>query len=155
MLMKALPLVKWSVWIVLLLFAQTIYAQEVSVKGTVISGTDNYPVIGASVIEKGTTNGIITDMDGNFILSVAKGAVIQISYIGYVTQEIQADADKTINIILKEDAQNLSEVVVTGYSSQKKADLTGAVAVVKMADIKASTTVMPFSPCKAACRVSI
>lgn len=136
MLMKALPLAKWSVWIVLLLLAQTIYAQEVSVKGTVISGTDNYPVIGASVIEKGTTNGIITDMDGNFILSVAKGAVIQISYIGYVTQEIQADADKTVNIILKEDAQNLSEVVVTGYSSQKKADLTGAVAVVKMADIK-------------------
>lgn len=83
MLMKALPLAKWSVWIVLLLLAQTIYAQEVSVKGTVISGTDNYPVIGASVIEKGTTNGIITDIDGNFILSVAKGAVIQISYILY------------------------------------------------------------------------
>lgn len=136
MLMKALPLAKWSVWIVLLLLAQTIYAQEVSVKGTVISGTDNYPVIGASVIEKGTTNGIITDMDGNFTLSVAKGAVIQISYIGYVTQEIQADADKTVNIVLNEDSQNLSEVVVTGYSSQKKADLTGAVAVVKMADIK-------------------
>lgn len=136
MLMKALPLAKWCAWIVLLFIAQTVAAQQVSVKGTVISGTDTYPVIGASVIEKGTTNGIITDMDGNFALSVNKGSMIQVSYIGYVTQEILADADKTVNITLIEDSQKLSEVVVTGYSSQKKADLTGAVAVVKMDDIK-------------------
>lgn len=134
--MKALKLRKWCVWITMLFMAQALFAQQVSINGTVISGTDNYPVIGASVIEKGTTNGIITDMDGNFVLSVNKGSVIQISYIGYVMQEIQANTDKTVNIILNEDSQKLSEVVVTGYSSQKKADLTGAVAVVKMADIK-------------------
>lgn len=135
MLMKTLLLSKWSAWIVMLCFAQLLHAQQISVKGTVISGTDNFPVIGASVIEKGTTNGTITDMDGNFSLSAPKGAVIQISYIGFVTQETPADGS-VMNIVLKENTQALSEVVVTGYSSQKKADLTGAVAVVKMNDIK-------------------
>lgn len=134
--MKTLPLAKWCVWIVMLFMAQAICAQQQSIKGTVISGTDNFPVIGASVIEKGTTNGTITDMDGNFSLSVPQGAIIQISYIGFVTQEIPADGNATLNIVLKENTQALSEVVVTGYSSQKKADLTGAVAVVKMDDIK-------------------
>lgn len=134
--MKTLPLLKWCVWVAILFMTQAIHAQEVSVKGTVISGTDQFPVIGASVIEKGTTNGTITDMDGNFSLTVAKGAIIQISYIGFVTQEIPADGKTNLEIILKEDTQALSEVVVTGYSSQKKADLTGAVSVVKMDDIK-------------------
>lgn len=134
--MKTSPLVKWCVWIAILFMTQAIHAQQVSVKGTVISATDQFPVIGASVIEKGTTNGTITDMDGNFSLSVANGAIIQISYIGFVTQEIPADGKTNLEIILKENTQALSEVVVTGYSSQKKADLTGAVSVVKMDEIK-------------------
>lgn len=134
--MKALKLRKWCVWITMLFMAQALFAQQVSINGTVISGTDNYPVVGASVIEKGTTNGIITDMDGNFSLSVAKGATIQISYIGFITQEIPANENKKLNVVLKEDVQTLGDVVVTGYSSQKKADLTGAVSVVKMDDIK-------------------
>lgn len=134
--MKTSPLAKWCVWIGMLFIAQTIWAQQLSIKGTVLSGTDNFPVIGASVIEKGTTNGTITDMDGRFSLAVSQGAIIQISYIGFVTQEIPADGNTTLDIVLKENTQALSEVVVTGYSSQKKADLTGAVAVVKMDDIK-------------------
>lgn len=134
--MKALKLRKWCVWITMLFMAQTLFAQQVSINGTVISGTDSYPVVGASIVEKGTTNGIITDMDGNFSLSVTKGAIIQISYIGYITQEIPANENKKLNIVLKENVQALGDVVVTGYSSQKKADLTGAVSVVKMDDIK-------------------
>lgn len=132
--MKTLLSAKWCVWITMLLLAQFVNAQQISVKGTVISGTDQFPVIGASVIEKGTTNGTITDLDGNFILSTAPRAIIQISYIGFVTQELPAS--EKIDVTLIEDTQKLSEVVVTGYSSQKKADLTGAVAVVKMDDIK-------------------
>lgn len=134
--MKTSPRAKWCAWIVMLFMAQAIYAQQLSINGTVLSGTDNFPVIGASVIEKGTTNGTITDIDGRFSLSVPQGAVIQISYIGFVTQEIPVDGNTTLDIVLKENTQALSEVVVTGYSSQKKADLTGAVAVVKMDDIK-------------------
>lgn len=134
MLMKTLPLGKWCAWILMLFLAQAINAQQVSLKGNVISGSDQFPVIGASVIEKGTTNGTITDMDGNFTLTVAPGATIQISYIGFVTQELKASDN--LQVTLMEDTQKLSEVVVTGYSSQKKADLTGAVAVVKMDDIK-------------------
>ena len=134
--MKALKLRKWCVWITMLFMAQALFAQQVSINGTVISGTDNYPVVGASIVEKGTTNGIITDMDGNFSLSVTRGAIIQISYIGYITQEIPANENKKLNIVLKENVQALGDVVVTGYSSQKKADLTGAVSVVKMDDIK-------------------
>lgn len=134
--MKRLPLAKWCFWVALLFITQSMYAQQISVKGTVISGTDNFPIIGASVVEKGTTNGTITDLDGNFTLSVPKGATIQISYVGFITQDMAVTSNKALNIILKENVQALSDVVVTGYSSQKKADLTGAVSVVKMDDIK-------------------
>lgn len=134
--MKTSLLSKWGIWIALLFIAQMAFAQQVSVKGTVISSTDQFPVIGASVVEKGTTNGTITDMDGNFALQVTKGATVQISYIGFLTQDVPASEGGTLNITLKENVQALSDVVVTGYSSQKKADLTGAVAVVKMGDIK-------------------
>ena len=128
--MKTGPRSKWYVWIALLFVTQAVFAQQVSVKGTVISGSDNFPVIGASIVEKGTTNGTITDMDGNFALSVNKGSIVQVSYIGFVTQDLPVAKDETLHITLIEDTQKLSEVVVTGYSSQKKADLTGAVAVV-------------------------
>ena len=85
-------------------------------------------IIGASVVVKGTTNGSITDFDGNFELSgVKKGAVLQVSYVGYITQEVKYDG-KDLNVILKEDNMNLEEVVVVGYGTQKKANLTGSVA---------------------------
>lgn len=113
---------------------QATLAQQVVVKSTVVD-VQNEPVIGATVIEKGTTNGTITDMDGNFSLEVKQGAMVQVSYVGYTTQEFPAGSVPA-RIVLAEDAETLSEVVVTGYSSQRKADLTGAVSVVKMDDIR-------------------
>ena len=92
-------------------------------------------VIGASVVVKGTTNGTITDFDGNFSLTgVKKGDIIQISFVGYQTQEITWDGSP-LNIVLKDDTQALEEVVVVGFGSQKKADLTGAVSQVKMDEV--------------------
>lgn len=138
--MKTSPLGRLCFWAFLLFFAQTIYAQQMEISGTVISTTDNYPVIGASIIEKGTTNGTITNLDGLFSLSVSKGSILQISYIGFVTQEIAIESQTTLDILLQEDVQALGDVIVTGYSSQRKADLTGAVSVVKMDEIKTINT---------------
>jgi TonB-linked SusC/RagA family outer membrane protein len=96
-------------------------------------------VIGANVVEKGTANGIVTDVDGNFSLSVSGGAVLQVSYIGYVTQEVTVGNQSTLQIALREDLQALEEVVVVGYGTQKKRDLTGAVASVKVAEMPVQT----------------
>lgn len=105
--------------------------QSVEAKGIVYDAT-GFPVIGASVVEKGnSTNGVITDLDGNFTLNVAKNAVIVISYMGYQTQEVQVTPGKILNITLKEDNQVLEEVVVVGYGVQKKVNLTGSVATVE------------------------
>ena len=90
--------------------------------------THGEPVIGASVVEKGTTNGTVTNLDGKFTLDVEPGATIQFSFVGYQTQE--AKAAKTMKITLIEDTELLDEVVVVGYGSQKKANLTGAVSTV-------------------------
>lgn len=104
--------------------------ESVEAKGVVYDAT-GIPVIGASVVEKGnSTNGVITDLDGNFTLNVAKNAIIVISYMGYQTQEIQVIPGKILNITLKEDTQVLDEVVVVGYGVQKKVNLTGSVATV-------------------------
>lgn len=85
------------------------------------------PVIGATIMEKGTTNGTITDFDGNFALSVSEGAPIEISYIGYQTQQLLAKTDKPMDVTLKEDTEVLDEVVVVGFGTQKKVNLTGSV----------------------------
>ena len=108
------------------------------VKGIVVDNLGE-PVPGANVVEKGTTNGIITDMDGAFSLTVAPDAVLEISYIGYVTQSVSVKGKSTLNITLREDSQALEEVVVTGFGlSQKKATLTGAVTAVGSEDISRS-----------------
>ena len=104
-------------------------AQNSMVKGIV---KDNFgePVIGANVTEKGTTNGMITDLDGNFSLTVQKNATLVISYIGYVTQEIAIKGNTNLNITLKEDSKALEEVVVIGYGTARKSDVTGSIASV-------------------------
>ena len=108
---------------------QTVQQQKVTVKGTVNDAQG--PVIGASVVEKGNSfNGTITDVDGNFSLSVKPGATLVVSYVGYKVQEVLATNGKPLNITLKEDTELLEEVVVVGYGSVKKKDLTGAVASV-------------------------
>ena len=93
------------------------------------------PVIGASVVVKGTTNGTITDIDGNFSISgVKKGATIEVSFVGYVTQNLTWNG-QALTVTLKDDTQALEEVVVVGFGSQKKANLTGAVTTVKMDEV--------------------
>lgn len=105
---------------------QVIAQNGKTVKGVV---TDNFgPVIGANVLVKGTTNGVITDVDGKFVLSdVPEDAVLQISFIGYVTQEIKVAGKTEFNVQMSEDAKALEEVVVVGYGSQKKVNLTGSI----------------------------
>lgn len=94
------------------------------------------PVAGANIVVKGTTNGTMTDADGRFSISnVPAGAVLQISFIGYLTQEILVGNQSTINVMLKEDSQTLDEVVVVGYGTMRKSDLTGSISTAKGVDI--------------------
>lgn len=103
----------------------------------IITEANGEPIIGANVIEKGTTNGSITDLDGNFtITGVSANAVIQVSYIGYLTQEIRITDQTHLNIILREDSETLEEVVVIGYGVVKKKDLTGSVGQISSGSLK-------------------
>lgn len=97
------------------------------------------PIIGANIIEKGTTNGTVTDMEGNFSLNVENDAVLQISYIGYLTQEVSSTDQTSFHIILQEDTQALDELMVVGYGAVRKRDLTGAVSSIKMEDAPINT----------------
>lgn len=110
---------------------------SVKVTGKVVDN-QNEPMIGVSIVEKGTTNGVITDLDGNYSLSVSEGSTIIYSYIGYITQEKRAVAG-VMNITLIEDAKALDEVVVVGYGVQKKSSVTGAISQVKAEDIQNRT----------------
>ena len=101
--------------------------QSISVTVTVVD-TKGEPIIGANVIEKGTTNGGITDLDGVSKLNVKPGAILQVSFVGYTTQEVKATS--VMKVVLKDDTELLDEVVVVGYGAQKKVNLTGAVASV-------------------------
>ncbi len=105
-----------------------VFLQEskLTVKGTITDG-NGLAIIGANIMEKGTQNGVISDLDGKFVLQVSPNADLQISYIGYITQHITITENKTLNIVLKEDTRSLNEVVVVGYGTQKKINLTGAV----------------------------
>ena len=115
------------------------FCAESFCKGVVKDATGE-SVIGASVIEKGTTNGTITDFDGNFVLSVAKDATLSISFVGYQTQEVSVSGKTSFNIILKEDTEILDEVVVVGYGQMKRSDLTGSVVSVSSDAISKTVT---------------
>ena len=125
---------KFFAIILLMLLSTQVWGQQLQVQGNVSDKTNGEPLIGVSVLEKGTQNGTVTDFDGQFTLNVSANATIVISYVGYKTQEVSAS--KTMNIKLEEDAELLDELVVTGYTSQRKADLTGAVSVVSVSDLK-------------------
>lgn len=109
------------------IFSIGIIAQNVTITGNVID-QNQIPIIGGNIIEKGTNNGTVTDIDGNFTLTVPQGATLQVSYIGYITNEVQVGNQTTLQIVLREDMQALDEVVVVGYGTQQKVNLTGAVA---------------------------
>lgn len=109
--------------------------QQRLIKGTVLDETGS-PIIGANVVQKGTANGVITDIDGNFELKISGTDELQISYIGYLPQIVKISGKNFVQIILKEDAKSLEEIVVIGYGIQKKSDLTGSVGSIKAKDIQ-------------------
>lgn len=120
--------------LVLILIGTSVFAQTKQVTGVVKDATGE-TVIGASVVEKGTTNGVITDFDGVFKLTVSENAVLQISYIGYQTQEVKVAGKTTLDITLREDTEMLEEVVVVGYGAQKKESVIGAISQVTSKDL--------------------
>lgn len=118
------------------------WSQELTVHGTVVDGShDNEPMIGANIMIKGTTQGTITDLDGNFTLKCASKAVLVVSSMGYKTEEISVNGKSTLSITLKEDAEVLDEVVVVGYGTMRKVDLTGSVGSVTGDKLKESVIV--------------
>lgn len=114
-------------------------ARQKKVKG-IVTDMNSEPVIGASVLVKGSTNGLITNLDGEFEIEAPDNAVLQISYIGYISHEVSVKGKSSFSIRLQDDLQTLEEVVVVGYGSVKKSNLTGAVSSVKMEDIPMVTT---------------
>lgn len=122
----------------LVIAAFIVQAENITVQGTVLSKTDDEPLIGASVLCNATKAGAVTDIDGNFKITVPEGARLKVSYVGYNTAEVKAAPE--MKIYLTEDSELLDEVVVVGYSSEKKADLTGSVSVVKMKDVSDTPT---------------
>jgi hypothetical protein len=102
-------------------------AQNRQISGTVVDVASEEPLAGVSVVVKGTTNGTITGMDGEFTINVPASAILEISYIGYVKQEVSVGNQSQFRITLKEDATLIDEVVVVGYGTQKKSDITGSV----------------------------
>ena len=123
---------KFVTFMLALLATTALFAQN-KVTGTV--SDDLGPAIGVSVMEKGTNNGVITDLDGNYVISVRPGATLVFSSIGYATQEIAVGTQSVINVKLSEDAEFLDEVVVIGYGTVKKSDLSGAVSQIKAEDL--------------------
>ena len=117
----------------LFLLASTLAFAQTEASGTIVDNTGE-PIIGATVMEKGTSNGTVTDIDGNFRLKTASGSTLVISYIGFATQELPAQAG--MQITMTDDTNELNEVVVTGYQVQRKADLTGAVSVVNVDELQ-------------------
>ena len=125
----------------MLMFACTMMYAQTEITGTVVDPTGE-TIIGATVMEKGTSNGAVTDFDGNFKLKVKAGATLTFSYIGFATQE--QPAKQGMKVTLQDNAKELAEVVVTGYQVQRKADLTGSVAVVKTDELKTSSDTDPM-----------
>ena len=129
-------MVKKLFFFIFAVFSLAIQAQNTKITGTVVD-MDNLPLIGVSVVLKGTTLGTTTDLDGNFYLDVNKGDVLVFSYVGMLSQEIEFKG-KSLRVVLKDDSEALDEIVVIGYQTVKKSDLTGAVAVVDAKEMKKS-----------------
>ena len=125
----------------LVLFAAFSLSMSAQITGTVLEASTGFPVIGASVVEAGTTNGVITDFDGNFVLKVAEGKEVEISYMGFQSQKLPAKSGMVVK--LEEDTYTLQEVVAIGYGSQKKKEVTGSVASIKAEDFNAGVKSNP------------
>lgn len=133
-------------------------AQTKTLTGTV-KDANQEPLIGVSIVEKGTSNGTITDLDGNFSIKVNPKSSLVFSYVGYAPQTIVVGSQDHINVVMREDNKELEELVVVGYGVQKKSDVTGSISSVSANDIKGlATTLMPvllFRERLQACRCSI
>jgi TonB-linked SusC/RagA family outer membrane protein len=124
-------------FVLLLMVPIGVFAQNMTVKGSVVD-SQGEPIIGASVVEKGNnSNGVITDLEGQFSLTLRKGKRVVISYVGMETQEVDAVAGKTLKVILKDDSQAIEEIVVIGYGSKARKDLTGSVGSISGAKLAA------------------
>ncbi|WP_321425880.1 TonB-dependent receptor [uncultured Bacteroides sp.] len=132
------------IMIFLLSFCGILNAQNITIKGNVKSAIDGEPLIGVNVSVKGKAVGTVTDVDGNYLLSAQKNETLTFSYIGYDKQEVPVGARTTIDVILKESALVLNEVVAVGYRTERKADLTGAVSVVKVNDMMSAAENNPM-----------
>ena len=129
---------KYSFLIAAFLLVTTIsFAQNFNVNGTLVEADTNFPLLGASVIQKGTSNGVISDFDGNFSIDgIPMNAVLEISYLGFETKEVVVTSANFLNIKLETDSESLDEVVVVGYGTQRKKEITGAVSVVSSETIE-------------------
>lgn len=112
-----------------------IWAQNQTIKGKVVDNETREPLVGVSIKEEGTTNGTVTDIEGNFTISASGKGTINASYIGYTVQQVPVNGKTFLDIFLKEDTKTLDEIIVVGYGVQKKSDLTGAVTSIKAKDI--------------------
>ena len=138
---------KGTIWLFMLVLSSFMYvanAQQRNVQG-MVTDPNGEPIIGASVVEKGTTNGTVTDMDGKFTLTVSSAKVpekgiITITYIGYKGQDIPVAGKSTLKVTLAEDTKTLDEVVVVGYGTQKKSDVTGSMVSVGAKELKSRPT---------------
>ena len=128
----------------LVLSGTTVFAQEKTVTG-VVTDSFNEPLIGASIVVQGTTNGVITDLDGKYSIKVTPGATLQFSYVGMEKQSIKVGNQSIINVQLKDDSQMLAETVVIGYGSAKKRDLTGSITNIKGDEIANKPVANPLS----------
>src|SRR6201996_6487753 len=126
-------------------FINSAFAQNLSVKGKVTDAASNETLIGVSVTIKGTTEGTQTDVNGAFSINAPSNATLVVSYIGYTTQEVPVNGQTTLNIKLQAQSNALNEVVVVGYGTQKKVDVTGSVATVKGADLASQPNPNPVS----------
>ena len=142
--MKIISLMQRLVMVLIFLLGSvSLFAQQVVVRG-IIKDASGETIIGASILELGTTNGTVTDYDGNFEIKVTANAKLQVSYLGYQTQDVIASTKAPMVIILQEDSYALGEVVAIGYGSQKKKEITGSVASVKAEDFNAGVKNSPM-----------
>lgn len=125
----------YLIWLLAFIFCGYTYAQDIEISGVVTSSTDGEPLMGVTVRVLNTTNGTITDLDGNYNLKVAPDASLEFSYMGFKNKKVLVNKQTTIDVVLAEDVNMLNEVIAVGYQTQRKADLTGAVSVVKVGDM--------------------
>ncbi len=122
--------------VLIFLFSYCAFAQDnVLLSGVVKGADDNIPIPGVNVIVKGTNRGVSTDFDGNYTIDVKRGEILEFSYLGFKTQSVSINNQTTLDVVLQTDVASLNEVVVIGYGSQKKSDLTGSITTIKSEDI--------------------